>query len=90
MQIEGQKHRRRYNATTQTAYLPGNKEGWKVCKLMKEAFGKRLLFAVYELPGQPDQLQVMWTVDYKPSTIGRYVQSMHSDKGITLTVEAWT
>ena len=88
MQKKDQSPGRQYDGTTQMAYLPDNKEGQKILKLLKEAFKKRLLFAIYESAGQADQ--VMWTVHHKTSTIGggRYrsktmeiMYSMHSGIG---------
>ena len=36
----------RYIGTTQTAYLPNNEEGNKVCKLLQKAFQQKLTFTI--------------------------------------------
>ena len=36
----------RYAGTTQTAYLPNNEEGNKVCKLLQKAFQQKLTFTI--------------------------------------------
>ncbi|CAB4040975.1 E3 ubiquitin- ligase DTX3L-like [Paramuricea clavata] len=86
-----------YTRTNKTAYLPRNKEGKKVLKLLKKAFDQKLIFTIARSTTTGRDDCVVWNdIPHKTSTMGgpakcgypdpdylRRVQETLAAKGIT-------
>uniref|UniRef100_A0A3Q2DNG5 E3 ubiquitin-protein ligase n=1 Tax=Cyprinodon variegatus TaxID=28743 RepID=A0A3Q2DNG5_CYPVA len=60
-----------FAGTTRTAYLPNNKEGNKVLRLLKKAFDQKLIFTVGESRTTGAEKAVIWNdIHHKTSTTG--------------------
>ncbi|XP_061583518.1 uncharacterized protein LOC133448726 isoform X2 [Cololabis saira] len=72
--IQTEKHPnpgQRYTGTGRTAYLPDNKEGNEVLKLLKKAFDQKLIFTVGESRMTGDKNTVTWNdIHHKTSIYG--------------------
>ena len=61
----------RYNGMTRTAYLPNNKEGQHILKLLKKAFEARLVFTIGQSVTTGRQGQITWNdIHHKTSMYG--------------------
>ncbi|XP_043978911.1 probable E3 ubiquitin-protein ligase DTX3 isoform X2 [Gambusia affinis] len=60
-----------YKGTTRTAYLPDNKEGQEVLKLLKKAFDQKMIFTVGTSRTSGLDNQVIWNdISHKTSKTG--------------------
>jgi deltex-like protein len=62
-----------YRGTHRTAYLPANKEGREVLRLLKRAFDAKLVFTIGRSNTTGQENVVIWNdVHHKTSTTGQY------------------
>ncbi|WAR21321.1 DTX3L-like protein [Mya arenaria] len=71
-----------YKGITRTAYLPDNREGKTVCRLLKEAFRRRLIFTIGRSRTTGQEGVITWNdihhkTDHRPNTQFGYPDSTY-------------